>query len=191
MWHRARRSRRRTPRRRRRRRRRSGTPRRASRPGGARGSGSLRVLRAARLRRTWRDEILALVRRQRLVFGPLVTQALLLRARALGDALVVLARLAALLGAQVRPQLHAPLHALLLELRHLRIALGDLDPLLAPLDFERVPVVLERREDLLLLGGELGPRRADVLLHRRRLRALFRRRGRGWLWRCVGLGRGA
>ena len=39
------------------------------------------------------------------------------------------------------------------------------------LDFERVPVVLERREDLLLLGGELRPRRADVLLHRWRLGA--------------------
>src|SRR4051812_34101920 len=149
------------------------------------------MLRAARLRGGGRGEVLALVRRQRLVLGPLVTQALFLRARALGDALVVLARLAALLGAQVRPGLHAPLHPLLLELRHLRMALGDLQPLLAPLDFERVPVVLERRQDLLLLGGELGPRRADVLLHRWRLGAFLRRRGRGRLRRRVRLGPGA
>src|ERR1041385_1000205 len=106
-----------------------------------------------------RNEALALLRRQRLVFGPGLAQVLVVPARHLREALVVLARLPALLGAQVRPDLHAPLHALLLERLHARIALRDLDPFLAPLTLEVVPVVLERREDQLLLGRELGPRR--------------------------------
>src|SRR5205807_6003145 len=114
-------------------------------------------------------EAFALLRRQRLVLRPGLAQVLVRRALGLGELLVVLARLAALLGAQVRPGLHAPLHAFLLERLHARVALGDLDPLLAPLGLERVPVVLERREDRLLLGGELGPGGPHALLHRCRL----------------------
>ena len=45
--------------------------------------------------------------------------------RGLDDALVVLARLPALLGAQLGPGLHAPLHALLLLRLHLWIAVGN------------------------------------------------------------------
>src|SRR6267378_436104 len=80
------------------------------------------------------------------------------RRRARPGATLVL--LAALLGREPRPGLHAPLHALLLLRLHARIALGDRDPLLPALGLERVPVRLERCEGLLLLGGELGARRA-------------------------------
>src|SRR6185503_20154022 len=88
-----------------------------------------------------RSDVLALPWRQRLVFGPL------------------LAQLAALLRRQRGPALHAALHALLLLGLHRRIALGDADPLAAALGFQALPVGLERREGVLLLGGELGPRR--------------------------------
>src|SRR5216684_2444464 len=92
-----------------------------------------------------RREVLALVRRQRLVFGPL------------------LAQLAALLGAQLGPGLHAPLHALLLLRLHLGVALGDADPLAPAVGLEAFPIRLERREGVLLLDGQLGPRRPAAL----------------------------
>src|SRR3989442_13967225 len=121
------------------------------------------MLLAARVGRGGGNQALALVRRERLVLGPGLAQVLVRRlARHFGEMLVVLARLAALLGREARPGLHATLHALLLLRLHARIALGDADPLLPALGIERVPVGLERREDLLLPGGELGPRGTHV-----------------------------
>src|SRR5687767_9713458 len=108
-----------------------------------------------------RGEIFALVLRQRLVFGPLLAQVAALPGRDFGELLVGLARLPPLLGRQRCPALHAPLHALLLLGLHRRIALGDADPLEAPLALEAFPVGLERRQRLLLLRGEFGPRRAN------------------------------
>src|SRR6266850_6794674 len=129
------------------------------------------VLLAARVGGNGRGEAFALVRRERLVLGPGLAQVLFgRRTLSLGEVLVVLARLPALLRREARPGLHAPLHALLLLRLHARVALGDRDPLLPALGLERVPVGLERREDLLLLRGELGPRRARVRLGLRRLR---------------------
>src|SRR5712692_6855053 len=126
------------------------------------------VLLAARVSRGWGNQALALVRRERLVLGPGLAQVLVRRrARRLGEMLVVLARLPALLGREACPDLHAPLHALLLLRLHARIALGDGDPLLPAVGLERVPVGLERRERLLLLGGELGPGRTHAGLHLR------------------------
>src|SRR6185503_16176832 len=110
-----------------------------------------------------RGEVFALVLRQRLVLGPLLAQVAALLGRDLDHLLVGLARLAPLLRRKRGPALHAPLHALLLLGLHRRVALGDADPLHAPLALEAFPVGLERRERLLLLGGELGPRGA----HRR------------------------
>src|SRR3954468_3029716 len=141
------------------------------------------VLGTARVERGGGREALALLRRERLVFGPLLAQILGVRlARQLGELLVVLARLAALLGRELGPGLHAPLNALLLLDRHARVALGDGDPFVPALDLEEVPVGPERREDQLLLGGELGPRRA---------RADFLRGLGGRLLRGIGTGRGA
>src|SRR5204862_7614978 len=113
------------------------------------------VLLAARVGGVGRDEALPLVGRQRLVFRPGLAQVLLRRLarRCLGELLVVLACDASLLRREGRPGLHAPLHALLLLRLHARITLGDRDPLQAPIGLERVPIGLERREDLLLLGS--------------------------------------
>src|SRR5688572_13515601 len=104
-----------------------------------------------------RGEAFTLLRRQLLVLGPLLAQLAALLWRDLDDLLVGLARLAALLGGELRPGLHAPLHALLTLRRHLRVALGDGDPLAPALWLEAFPVGLERREDLLLLRSKLGP----------------------------------
>src|SRR6266540_2560165 len=107
------------------------------------------VLLAARVGGGRGDQALALVRGQRLIFGPFVAQifaAFFARHWHLRETLVVLARLAALLGGELRPELHAARHALLLLGLHARVALGDGDPFLAPLRLEGVPVGLERRE---------------------------------------------
>src|SRR5688572_14318066 len=122
-----------------------------------------------------RGDFFALARRQRLVFGPLVAQLAALLRRHLDDLLVGLARLAALLGRERGPTLHAPLHAFLFFGLHRRVALGDADPLASALGLDAFPFGLERREDLLLLGGELGPGRARFRL------GLRRRLGRGLL----------
>src|SRR5688572_4574092 len=106
-------------------------------------------------------EAFALALRQGLVLGPVLAQVAALLGRDLDDLLVGLARVAALLGRQLGPALHAPRDALLLLGLHGRIALGDADPLAPALGLDALPVGLERRQDLLLLGGELGPRRAD------------------------------
>src|SRR5512138_1587431 len=128
---------------------------------------TLALLLAAGVGGSRRREALALLRRERLVLGPGLAQVLRLRGRALrlGELLVVLARLAPLLGREARPGLHAPLHALLLLDLHARVTLGDGDPLLPALRLERVPVGLERREDLLLLGRQLGPGGTRVRLY--------------------------
>src|SRR5690242_11998889 len=116
------------------------------------------MLLAARVGGGRRHEALPLVRRQGLVLGPFLPQVLLVVGlRLLREPLVVLARLAALLGRELGPRLHAARDPLLLLRLHLRIALRDRDPLLPALGLERVPVRLERREHLLLLGGELRP----------------------------------
>src|SRR5688500_11560094 len=129
-------------------------------------------------------EVFPLVLRQRLVLGPALGELLVLLLGALlGDALVVLARLAALLGGEGGPALHAPLHAFLALRVHGRIAVGDAYPVAPPVGLEARPVGLERGEDHLLVGGELGPGGAAVR------RALFLRRGRlrGLLaWRLLG-----
>src|SRR4051794_31714056 len=118
------------------------------------------VLLAAGVGRVGRNEALPLVRRQRLILGPGLAQVLLRRLarRRLGELLVVLARDATLLGREAHPGLHAALHALLLHHFHAWVALGDRDPLQPALGLERVPVDLEWREHLLLLGSELRPR---------------------------------
>src|SRR5688572_19933313 len=105
-------------------------------------------------------ERFALALGEGLVLGPLLAQVGALGRRHLGHLLVGFARLAALLGRQRRPALHAALHALLLLRLHGGIAFGDADPLAAALGFDAFPVGLQRREDLLLLAGELGPGRA-------------------------------
>src|SRR2546425_4912095 len=105
------------------------------------------MLLAARVGGGGRHQALALVRRERLVLGPGLAQVLVrILPRHLGEVLVVLARLAALLGREARPGLHATLHALLLLRLHARIALGDSDPLLPAVRVEGVPVGLERRD---------------------------------------------
>src|SRR5258708_19386614 len=97
------------------------------------------VLGAARVGRRWRNQALALVRRKRLVLGPFLAQVLVaLVARLFGEALVVLARLAALIGRELGPGLHAPLHALLFLRLHARLALADADPFLPPLRLQRL-----------------------------------------------------
>src|SRR6185436_7494899 len=108
----------------------------------------------------FRNDVFAFPWRELLVFGPLLAQSVALLRRRLDDLLVGLARLAPLLRRERGPALHAALHALLLLGLHRRIALGDADPLAAALGFQALPVGLERRKGLLLLGGELGPRRA-------------------------------
>src|SRR4051812_12609579 len=98
--------------RRRRRRRRGGGTRTALPRGAAAGRACARpsvLVPPARVRSTW---LLPVLRRQRLVFGPLLAQPGPLLRRHLGDALVVLARLPALLDGELGPRLHAPLHAL-------------------------------------------------------------------------------
>src|SRR4051812_15249218 len=143
------------------------------RPGARPPGGTLRLV-SARVGRRRRDQALPLVRGQRLVFSPLLAQVLLvLLARHLRQPLVVLARLAALLRRELGPCLHAPRDAFLFLGFHARIALRDGDPLHATLRLERIPVGLERRQYLLLLGGELGPGGACPRL---RLHGL-----RGWL----------
>src|SRR5262249_36587157 len=144
--------------------RRAGSPRRPCSPGAAAVPASPRSPALLLRRRVGRgDEALALFRRQRLGFRPGVAQLLALFRRRLGDALVILARLAALLGAELRPVLHASLHALLLLGLHPGIAVGDADPFAPPLGLEALPVGPEGREHHLLVRGELGPGRA----HRR------------------------
>src|SRR4030095_6323549 len=125
-------------------------------PGTATRVAACTVLFAAMLR----DRVFALARRQRLVFRPMVAQVAALLRRNLDDLLVGLARLAPLFRRERGPALHAALHALLLLGVHRRVALGDADPLAAALGLQALPVGLERREGLLLLGGELGPGRA-------------------------------
>src|SRR5688572_23992411 len=96
------------------------------------------VLPIAELRR--RSEAIALVGRERLVFGPALGELLVFLGGALlGHALVVLARLGALLGGERRPALHAPLHPLLLLRLHRRVALGEPHPLAASLGGEVWP----------------------------------------------------
>src|ERR687897_878222 len=158
--------------RRRTRRRTAGWPRRPCSPGAAGGLASLPS--PAFLLRRFGDEVLALVRRQRLVLGPFLAQLLPLLGPGLDDAFVVLARNPPLLGGELRPGLHAALHPLLLLHLHAGIALGDADPVAPALGCEGFPVGFEGRKYLLLLGGELGPRRTILAfrgggLGRRRL----------------------
>src|SRR5688572_23719838 len=126
--------------------------------------GVLNSLLPARLR----GDFLALARRERLVFGPLLAQLVAPRRRRLDDLLVGLARLSALLRRELGPGLHAPLHALLALRRHLPVALRHADPLAPALGLEAFPVRLERREDHLLLGRQLGPRGTRLGLRLRR-----------------------
>src|SRR6185436_12771735 len=128
----------------------------------------------------FRNDVFAFPWRELLVFGPLLAQSVALLRRRLDDLLVGLARLAPLLRRERGPALHAALHALLLLGLHRRIALGDADPLAAALGFQALPVGLERREGVLLLGGELGPRRT------RRGLGLRRRLGGRLLGRDLG-----
>src|SRR5688572_9662588 len=105
-----------------------------------------------------RGEVFPLVRRERLVLGPALGELLVLLLGALlGDALVVFACLAALLGRQGGPALHTPLHALLALHVHGRVAVGDAYPVAPAVGLEARPVGLERGENHLLVGGELGP----------------------------------
>src|SRR5690606_6791921 len=109
--------------------------------------------RLARRRRV----LAALLGREREVLLPLLAELLALLGALLGELAVVFARLLALLGREARPFLHALLDALLPLGRHLRIALGDADPAPARVRIEVLPLGLERRENFLLLDGELAP----------------------------------
>src|SRR5918999_2668157 len=115
------------------------------------------VLSALLLSSWLRGEAFTLLRRQLLVLGPVLAQLAALLGRDLDDLLVGLARLAALLGGELRPNLHAPLYALLSQRGHLGVPLGNADPFAPALGLEAFPVGLKRREDLLLLRSELGP----------------------------------
>src|SRR5690349_17690237 len=170
--------------------------RRRNRPGVKllREPGGSRLLFLRRRLGRWR-EALALFRGKRLVLRPLRAEVRTLVGGRLGDALVRLPSHPALLWSEARPVLHALLYALLLRRSQLRIALGDADPLALAHAVQAVPVGLQRREHLLLLGGQLRPGRPRSARRtpgrgtfRRRCRG-FRRSG-GWCrWARGGLGR--
>src|SRR5258706_10618329 len=108
-------------------------------------------------------ELAPLLLGQAVVLLPLLFQPLFLVGRQLFHLLVALARGLAFLGGELGPGLHASLHARLLVGFHLRITLGDPDPFALALWFEFVPVLLQRREGLLLLLRQLAPRRGLFL----------------------------
>src|SRR5207247_10011382 len=96
---------------------------------------------------------------QAVVLLPLLFQPLFFFRRQFFHLLVALARGLAFLGCELCPSLHASLHAHLLVGFHLRITLGDTDPLALSPWLVIVPGDRERREDLLLLLGQLARRR--------------------------------
>src|SRR4249919_3724712 len=100
-------------------------------------------------------QLAPLLLRQAVVLLPLLFQPLLLVRRQLFHLFVALARGLTFPGGELGPGLHASLHARLLVGFHLRIALGDADPVALALWFEIVPVDRKRREDLLLLLRQL------------------------------------
>src|SRR6266853_3725252 len=108
-------------------------------------------------------QLTPLLFRQAVVLLPLLFQPQLFVRRQLFHLLVALARGLAFLGGELGPGLHAPLHARLFVGFHLRITLGDTDPLALALRFEIVPVDRKRRERLLLLLRQLAPRRGLFL----------------------------
>jgi hypothetical protein len=102
----------------------------------------------------------AFLRRELLVFLPLLLNLLPLVGGQLLDGLVLLARLPPLIRRQVDPCAHLLLDALLLGRGQLRIPLGDPEPLLPPLCIHRVPLAAERGKDLFIGWSELGPSRS-------------------------------
>src|SRR5882672_10342970 len=108
-------------------------------------------------------QLAPLLLRQAVVLLPLLFLPLFLLRRQLFHLLVALARGLAFLGGELDPGLHAPLHARLLVGLHLRVTLGDPDPLALARGFEIVPVDRKRRENLLLLLRQLAPRRGLFL----------------------------
>lgn len=108
-------------------------------------------------RRRVGGELLPALRWKRAVLLPFFTHGLLLFGRERAQRLVLLARRAPLIRRELGPGAHLLLHALLLGGRHLRIPLGDAAPLLLALRLERPPFGLQRREDPLLLRGEITP----------------------------------
>lgn len=93
--------------------------------------------------------------RQLIVLAPFAADLLALLGRKVLNLPVALADLRALLRSEACPLFHLGLQPGLLLRCHLRIVLGDLDPLDAPGTFDVCPVVGERGQDLLLLRGEL------------------------------------
>src|SRR3954469_24758543 len=150
--------------------------RRRSRPGVTRGSGSRLLFFRRGL--GGGGEALASFGGERLVLRPLRPKIRALVRWRLGDALVGLACDATLLGREPGPILHALLDPLLFLRCELGITLCNADPLAFAWGVEAVPIRLQRRQNLLLLRGQLGPSGAPGA--RRRLgRWVFCRRGRG------------
>ena len=94
---------------------------------------------------------------QLLVLAPLAVNLLALLRGHLLELFVPRTHLRALFWVEARPLLHLRLQALLLLCAHLRVALGDLDPLVATLGLDVSPVVGKWGEDALLLRRELRP----------------------------------
>jgi len=97
--------------------------------------------------------------RQLLVLAPLAVDFLALLRRHLLELLIARPDFGTLLWFEAGPLLHPRLQTLLLLRTHLRVPLGDLDPLVATLGFDVSPVVGKWGEDTLLLGRELRPLR--------------------------------
>jgi hypothetical protein len=93
-----------------------------------------------------------------LILLPLAAHARLALGRELLELSKTGTRCATLLRRETHPFLHALLEALLLAAAHLGVALGHAQPFLLALGVELIPFTLNRREDLLLLRGELFPR---------------------------------
>ena len=102
-------------------------------------------------------QFLTLFLGQGLVFAPALVQLFVFLGRQLLDALVALDRLGALLRSQGRPFVHALLDALLPIGRQAVIPVGKTDPVLATFGIELVPILLQWRQNGLLLGRKLGP----------------------------------
>ena len=104
---------------------------------------------------------------QGLVFAPALVQLFVLFGGQLLDALIAFDRLGALFRSEGRPFVHALLDALLPIRRQAVISVGKTYPMLAALGVELVPILLQRRENGLLLDRKFGPGWTRVLRENR------------------------
>ncbi len=112
-------------------------------------------------------QFLTLLLGQGLVFAPALVQLFVFLWRQLLDALIALDCLGTLLRGQGRPFVHALLDALLPISRQAVIPVGKADPVLAAIGIELVPILLQWRQNGLLLGRKLGPGLTCVLRENR------------------------